>query len=45
MPLSCQHGYQAGWHRTIARFTPRLNRGELVTAAGVPQEHLFKVVE
>jgi hypothetical protein len=34
MPLSCQDGDPAGWHHTIARFTPRLNRGDAADAVG-----------
>jgi len=30
MPLSCQDGDRAGWHHTIARFTPVSIAGDLV---------------
>ena len=33
MPLSCQDGDRAGWHHTIARFTPVSIAGELVTCS------------
>jgi hypothetical protein len=38
MPLSCQDGDRAGWHHTIARFTPSQSRVNSLPAGHVVGE-------